>query len=239
MPETEAAVVDSAPLVLDPWSSYRLAKPALAFGKRSGVPGVIDILADEPAGETPGMPDISRSESVSDIIRRRQAELQKKIDEILGNTAVPLVPTPPPGMARQKGYNSQRCPTGHKARIATLGKLCCSSAEASAQTEVSLPHDHRDVVWTASSLAPVADFDDDNTSVVIESSASSPSVLDLDIIEAVQYDDDDDLDDAKNVGSEPDNSDVGADNPDETNKFDDAVDANDDAGNTNDMGKQQ
>ena len=201
MPETEAAVVDSAPLVLDPWSSYRLAKPALAFGKRSGVPGVIDILADEPAGETPGMPNISRSESVSDIIRRRQAELQKKIDEILGNTAVPLVPTPPPGMARQKGYNSQRCPTGHKARIATLGKLCCSSAEASAQTEVSLPHDHRDVLWTASSLAPVADFDDDNTSVVIESSASSPSVLDLDIIEAVKHDDDDDLDDAKNAGS--------------------------------------
>ena len=229
MPETEAAVVDSAPLVLDPWSSYRLAKPALAFGKRSGVPGVIDILADEPAGETPGMPNISRSESVSDIIRRRQAELQKKIDEILGNTAVPLVPTPPPGMARQKGYNSQRCPTGHKARIATLGKLCCSSAEASAQTEVSLPHDHRDVLWTASSLAPVADFDDDNTSVVIESSASSPSVLDIDIIEAVQYDDDDDLDDAKNVGSEPDNSDAGADDPDETNKFDDAVDANDES----------
>ena len=54
---------------------------------------------------------------------------------------------------------------------------------------------------------------------MIESSASSPSVLDIDIIEAVQYDDDDDLDDAKNVGSEPDNSDASADDPDETIKF--------------------
>ena len=86
MPETDATVVNSAPLILDPWSVYLVAKPALAVDKHSGVPGVIDILADEPAGETPG---ISMTQSVSDTIRRRQAEMQKKIDEILGEDRSP------------------------------------------------------------------------------------------------------------------------------------------------------
>ena len=83
MPETDATVVNSAPLILDPWSSYRLSTPGLAIGQRSGVPGIIDYLADETAGETPGLPDVEQSKSISDIIHRRQAELQKKIDEIM------------------------------------------------------------------------------------------------------------------------------------------------------------
>ena len=85
-----------------------MAKPSLAIGRRSGVPGIIDYLADEPAGETPELPYVKQSESISDMIHRSQAELQKKIDKIMGKTVTPPVPTTPPGMRRQKGYNSPK-----------------------------------------------------------------------------------------------------------------------------------
>ena len=63
-----------------------------------------------------------------------------------------------------------------------------------AQTEVSLPHIMRDVLWTASSLDPIVDFEDDNASIVIETHAESPSVLDIDYIEVAHHDDADDRD---------------------------------------------
>ena len=80
-------------------------------------------------------------------------------------------------MAKQKSHQGKK-------RIATADKMCCSQhADASVQTEVTLPHAHRDVLWTASSLSPVADFEEDDMSVTIENSAGGPSVLDIDAIE--------------------------------------------------------
>ena len=133
---------------------------------------------------------------------------------------------------------------GRKPRIATLGKPCCGSVESSAQTDVSLPHVHRDVLWTAPCLAPMTDFDDDCVSVVIEAPTNSLSVLDVDSIEVVHHDDADDLGDANDDGSampameasesELDDLDTDADDPDETDELDDAANADDDVGNKND-----
>ena len=150
--------------------------------------------------ETPG--------SLSDILCRRRAELQKKVDEIMGSvvakpvpaaptthpagSAVAMpVPTTPPGMPRQKRL---KCHGGSKVRLANISQPCCGNSESSTQTEVSLPHIMRDVLWTASSLDPIVDFEDDNASVVIETHAESPSVLDIDSIEVAHHDDADDLD---------------------------------------------
>ena len=80
---------------------------------------------------------------------------------------------------------------------------------------MSLPHTARDVLWTASCLDPVADFEDDDLSVIIEACTNGSSVLEIDTIEVLHHDDDDDSDDAKHVGSKPENSESGADNPDE------------------------
>ena len=178
-------------MILDPWSAYRLATPGVAISQRSGVPGVIDHLADEPAGETPGSPNAEQSESISDIIRRRRAELQKKVDEIMGNAVATPVPTTPPGMSRQKRL---KCQGGSKVHLANISQPCCGNSESSTQTEVSLPHIMRDVLWTASSLDPIVDFEDDNASIVIETHAEGPSVLDIDSIEVAHHDDADDLD---------------------------------------------
>ena len=128
---TAASLSAGAPLILDPWSSYRLAKPSLAIGQRSGVLGIIGYLADEPAGETPGLPDVEQSKSISDMIHHRQAEHQKKIDEIMGKTVAPPVPTTLPGMPRQK---RQKCQSGSKAHFANLSRPCCGNAESSTQT---------------------------------------------------------------------------------------------------------
>ena len=152
--------------MLDPWSVYRLATPE-----------------QKTAEAKP-----KESESPSDVIRRRQEELQKKVDEILGKGAAPAVPEAPPGMPRQK---RQACKSGHKIRIASTS--CCGSVESGAQTEVSLPHTMRDVLWTASCLDPVADLDShDSESVVIEAAPASFSVADIGSLELTQ---DDDLDD--------------------------------------------
>ena len=48
---------------------------------------------------------------------------------------------------------------------------------------------HQDVLWTASCLDLVTDFDDECASVVIEAVTNSPSVLYVDSIEVVHYDD--------------------------------------------------
>ena len=116
------------------------------------------------------------NESLSDIIRRRRAELQVKIDEITGNAAATPVPTTPPGMSRQKRL---RCHGGSKTQFANISHPCCGNSESGTQTEVFLPHIMRDVLWTASSLDPVVDFDDDNAGIAVEAHAGGPSVLTL------------------------------------------------------------
>ena len=93
--------------------------------------------------------------------------------------AAPPLPEAPPGMLRQK---REACRSGRKARVASSS--CCGSVESGAQTDVSLPHTMRDVLWTASCLDPVADFDgDDGESVVIEAVPASSSVADIDSLE--------------------------------------------------------
>ena len=129
-------------MVLDPWSVYRLASSEVANSQRSGVPGVTDHLADEPAGETPGRAHAERVESMSAMLSRRRAELQKKIDEILGATETTPVPKAPPGMRRNKCHGTPKS-------VASILRPCYGCAEASAQTEVSLLHVHRDILWTA------------------------------------------------------------------------------------------
>ena len=171
------------------------------------------------------------SESLSDTIRRRQAEVKQKVEEILRKTPgvrgiidihadepagetpkameVP-VPAAPPGMPRRK----RQAWKGDRS-VHIIGGPCCEKAECGTQTQVSLPHTARDVLWTASCLDPVADFEDDDLSVIIEACTNGSSVLDIDTIEVLHHDDDDDSDDAKHVGSKPENSESGADNPDE------------------------
>ena len=97
------------------------------------------------------------------------------------------MPKTPPGMHRNKCRGTPRS-------VASILRPCVGCAEASAQTEVSLPHVHRDILWTAACLEPVADVEDDDASGVIETHASHPSVLDIDSVEAVQYDEVDDPD---------------------------------------------
>ena len=93
-------------------------------------------------------------------------------------------------------------------------------------------------------LDPVADFEDDNVSVVIEAPTNNMSVLDIDSIEVVHYDDADDLDSANDDGSamtamkvserELDDPYTDAGDPDETDEINDVADADDDVGNRHD-----
>ena len=186
-PSTTASLSSNAPAVLDPWSSSAstVLDPWSAFRARSGVTGVIDHLSDEPAGETP----------ISDVLRRRRMELQKKIDEMMGNTAATPVPTTPPGFSMQKRL---KCQGGSKAHFANTSQPCCGSAASGTQTEVSLPHTMRDVLWTASSLDSVMDFEDDSASAIGEAHAA-PSVLDIDNLEVAKYEDTDETDETDEV----------------------------------------
>ena len=199
------------PDVFDPWSTYR--------------------KKDAP------------QESLSDTIRRRQAETKKKVEEILRKTpgvreaidahvvhtqyigrsssglraqarttngllahddepagenpqAVEIpAPESPPGMPRRKrqAYKGER-------KVCMTGGSCYGKSESGTQTQISLPHVARDVLWTASCLDAVADFEDDSASIVIEGpmTVTGLGVLEVDSVEIVDHDDviTDDTDDA-------------------------------------------
>ena len=211
------------------------ASLSTAASTSTGPPVVDPWTLEDPWSPGKTETEAKASESLSDTIRRRQAEVKQKVEEILRKTPgvrgiidchadepagetpkameVP-VPAAPPGMPRRKrqAWKSDRS-------VHIIGGPCCEKAECGTQTQVSLPHTARDVLWTASCLDPVADFDDDDLSVIIEACTNGSSVLDIDTIEVLHHDDDDDSDDAKHVGSKPENSESGADNPDEKFEF--------------------
>ena len=175
-------------------------------------------------------------ESLSDTIRRRQAETKKKVEEILRKTpevrgAIEIpVPESPPGMPRRKrqAYKGER-------RICMTGGSCCEKSESGTQTQISLPHVARDVLWTASCLDAVADFEDESASIVIESpvNVTGLGVLEVDSVEMVNYDDvitDDTDDEMLTLKSEDESDDPNAEKDNEANESDVAenVDRNED-----------
>ena len=116
---------------------------------------------------------------------------------------------------------------GGSARRAKLAWECCGKAASGAQTDVLLPHTVRDVLWTASCQDPVADFDDDDgEGVVTEAPASSLSVLDVHLLEVLNYDDAnmDDTDELDDVDDDEDELPAMEASEDES---DDAVDVDD------------
>ena len=92
---------------------------------------------------------------------------------MLGQAAVLPVPEAASGMQRRK--RQARC--DH-----ISSKSCCGNVGSGTQTDASLPHILREVLWTASCFVPVAGFEEGNKSVVIEAATNSPSILDVDFM---------------------------------------------------------
>ena len=142
------------------------------------------------------------------MIRIRQAETKKKVEEILSGgratvcthsdlhektirqtleaspvTQVQLpggVPEIPPGMPVRK----RPAPKADR-KVCLVRGPCCETAELGTQTHISLPHVARDVLWTASCLDAVADCEDEGTSaaVCIPMAGTGLGVLDVDSVE--------------------------------------------------------